>query len=167
LLPYVSSVSPIAPESHFTGNPSPYTTTKPANISCSNVSRLVTTVLGATSCSLPHAPLCPSISLAHHLVPCSCSLPRAPPSALLLLPPSRAAWWLPPPAPSAGRHLLLPPSRRPCRFIWRIKAELRAGNLIQSIQILYKPLYMQNNHYSGKSATSRLTYRLVSNSVPW
>jgi LSD1 subclass zinc finger protein len=73
-------------------------------------------------------------------------------------------------APSVGRHLLLPPLPCPRRFIWQTKAELRAGNLIQkliqSIQILYKPLYRQNNHYSGKSTTSRLTYQLVSKSVP-
>jgi hypothetical protein len=29
-----------------------------------------------------------------------------------------------------------------------------------------KPLYRQNNHYIGKSTTSRLTYRLVTKSVP-
>jgi hypothetical protein len=28
-----------------------------------------------------------------------------------------------------------------------------------------KPLYRQNNHYNGKSTTSRLTYRLVTKSV--
>jgi hypothetical protein len=29
-----------------------------------------------------------------------------------------------------------------------------------------KPLYMQNSHYIGKSTTSRLTYQLVTKSVP-
>jgi hypothetical protein len=29
-----------------------------------------------------------------------------------------------------------------------------------------KPLYSQNSHYIGKSTTSRLTYRLVTKSVP-
>jgi len=29
-----------------------------------------------------------------------------------------------------------------------------------------KPLYRQNHHYIGKSTTSRLTYRLVTKSVP-
>jgi hypothetical protein len=29
-----------------------------------------------------------------------------------------------------------------------------------------KPLYRQNSHYIGKSTTSRLTYRLVTKSVP-
>jgi hypothetical protein len=32
--------------------------------------------------------------------------------------------------------------------------------------IYMKPLYRQNNHYIGKSTTSRLTYRLVTKSVP-
>jgi hypothetical protein len=32
--------------------------------------------------------------------------------------------------------------------------------------IYMKPLYRQNSHYIGKSTTSRLTYRLVTKSVP-
>jgi hypothetical protein len=177
MLPYVSPVNPIAPKAHFPRNPSPYTTTKPANISCSHLSRLAATVPppapSLARCWCPALSVvccwCPALSLACCLVPCSCSLSCVSLGALLLLPPSRAAWWPPPPASSAGRHLLLPPSRYPRRFIWQAKAELRAGNFIQKpiqrVQILYKPLYRQNNHYSGKSTTSRLTYRLVSKSV--
>jgi hypothetical protein len=139
LLPYVSPVSPIAPKAHFTGNPSPYTTTKPANISCSHLSRLATMLpppapsLARRWCPaffLAHL-WCPALSLMCRLVPCSCSLLHTPPGALLLHPPSCASWWPPLPAPSVGCHLLLPPSCRPRRFIWRTKAELRAGNLIQ------------------------------------
>jgi hypothetical protein len=32
--------------------------------------------------------------------------------------------------------------------------------------IYMKPLYRQNRHYIGKSTTSRLTYQLVTKSVP-
>jgi hypothetical protein len=135
LLPYVSPVSPIALETHFTGNPSPYTTTKPVNISCSHLSRQAAMVPpAAPSLTCRWCPAlsfvccwCSAPSLVRRLVSCTFSLPRAPPGALLLLP---------------SLH-------RPHRFIWRTKAELSAGNLIQkpiqSVQILYKPLYRQNN----------------------
>jgi hypothetical protein len=45
--------------------------------------------------------------------------------------------------------------------------EVKCPFFIYKCYIVYmKPLYRQNNHYIGKSTTSRLTYRLVTKSVP-
>jgi hypothetical protein len=48
--------------------------------------------------------------------------------------------------------------------------QIQASNEVKHDLSLYinamKPLYRQNSHYIGKSTTSRLTYRLVTKSVP-
>ena len=58
-----------------------------------------------------------------------------------------------------------------CLFQFRSISGFKWGKtcsfFIYKCYIVYmKPLYRQNSHYIGKSTTSRLTYRLVTKSVP-